>query len=162
MEQLYRSSRIPKEGTYFQRLPRELNNLISLYNYECDFDVTVRISPGFLGLSFHFKGSTQMVTLSFWGGNSVELKSAPRGSWAYTTITTDPENIVQSLLQEAQKGRDIVLISKGQYGDIIFDNEGVQTPHVFTISSGDGSISIRNVSLCRQLISALLKVYPPG
>ena len=160
MEQPYRTSRIPREGTYFQRLPRELNDLVSLYDYDCNFDVvfdqtTHRADMG--ALDFYFEGVPRRVTLNIYNYNNVQLKSY---SGFNQYFTTEPKHIVRDLLQNVQNGMKVYLFI-GKAVDIILENSQTH-PHIFMIRNGRQDIIIHDIPLCRQLVSALLKIYPGG
>ena len=161
MEQLYRTSRIPREGTYFQRLPREITNLTSLYDYDCNFDVD--FFPIYEGksatLEFRFKGMPGRIFMDVVSYLKVNLQSWDPVSRDLSITSTDPKNIVEVLLQEVQRGMNIHL-QIGRKSKIIFENLEIDS-RIFSIRSGDGSMSITDVPLCRQLVSALLKMYPP-
>ena len=174
MEQLYRMSRIPQHGTYFQRLPRELHNLISLYDYDCNFDVTFKpIEENEIGaLTFLFRDDSQNISLDLWAYSKVNIQTFEPVSRECNTIHfTDTRYVVEVLLREVQKGLNVTL-SIGRKDRIIFENSKTH-PHIFTILSerddqsddeseeDNDSVLITDIPLCRQLVSALLKIYPP-
>lgn len=174
MEQTYRMSRIPQHDTYFQRLPKELHELISLYDYDCNFDVTFKpIEENEIGtLEFRFRDNTQTVLLDLWAYSDVNIQTFDPVSRECNTIHfTDTRYVVEALLREVQKGLNVTL-SIGRKDRIIFENSKTH-PHIFTILSerddqsddeseeDDDSVLINDIPLCRQLVSALLEIYPP-
>ena len=163
MERPYNISRIPTEGTYFQRLPKELHTLISLYDYDCNFDVTFDKTGGRFNmrLRIRFKNIPYTVTFRARNYGGVSLESSPHGQDLYSNIAVDRKRIVETLLKEVEKGNDVVFYI-GTNREIAFNNVGTSSPHIFNIQATGGEMSLNNIPLCRQLIEVLLKMYPPG